>query len=131
RGGTLVLRTEEMIGSVERFVALSAAWGLGLLSMPTAYWHALAHALGQGSVRLPRAVRQLLMGGEQARVERLADWRRAVEGRVRLINVYGPTEATISTTVAELVGAVEALPRTVPLGRPIANVPVYVLDRQM
>ena len=45
--------------------------------------------------------------------------------RVRLVNTYGPTEATIIATAADLVGG-DARP---PIGRPIGATGVQVLDR--
>jgi amino acid adenylation domain-containing protein len=48
----------------------------------------------------------------------------------RLFNVYGPTETTIWSTVAELGGDTAAdLTDPVPVGRPIANTRVFVADR--
>lgn len=48
----------------------------------------------------------------------------------QLVNVYGPTENTIATTtcVVEPAGASEEVP---PIGRPIANNRLYVLDTKM
>ncbi len=52
--------------------------------------------------------------------------RRWSAGR-RFLNVYGPTETTISATSAECAG--DATPP--PIGRPLAGVGAYVLDRQL
>jgi amino acid adenylation domain-containing protein len=42
-------------------------------------------------------------------------------------NMYGPTETTVWSTVQRLAGRVE----TVPIGRPLANTQVYVLDPRL
>ena len=47
------------------------------------------------------------------------------EGR-RLINAYGPTETTVCATMSEPLGSGAAV-----IGKPIANVRVYVLDEEM
>ncbi|WP_051680607.1 non-ribosomal peptide synthetase [Vibrio rhizosphaerae] len=44
---------------------------------------------------------------------------------VRLLNMYGPTETTVWSSCAEITSANMAQP---PLGRPIANTQLYVLD---
>src|SRR5580704_17588882 len=52
----------------------------------------------------------------------------AAHPRLRLLNVYGPTEATVLIT-AHRVDVPPAGP--IPLGAPIVNAPVYILDTQL
>ncbi|MEO6702273.1 MAG: amino acid adenylation domain-containing protein, partial [Jatrophihabitantaceae bacterium] len=66
-------------------------------------------------------VTSLVLGGEAPPPELVSAWS---PGR-RLVNVYGPTEATVVTTMSELLDAPAG---PVPIGRPIANAQVYVLD---
>ncbi len=47
--------------------------------------------------------------------------------RVRLVNAYGPTEVTITTTVNWTV--LENFSTTVPIGRPLPGCPHYILDK--
>ncbi len=72
-------------------------------------------------------VRQLLTGGDVASPEHL---RRALlalgEGAV-LVNGYGPTEAT-TFTCAHAIHPGAEVPAPVPIGRPIANTRVLILD---
>ncbi|KAF9272806.1 hypothetical protein BGZ68_002078, partial [Mortierella alpina] len=51
-------------------------------------------------------------------------------GPVRLINRYGPTETTVSATAYTATRAISQLER-LPIGRPISNTRVYVLDRHL
>ncbi|QYK42461.1 MAG: LLM class flavin-dependent oxidoreductase [Paracoccaceae bacterium] len=67
-------------------------------------------------------VRTLMVGGEALPGALVADLRAATPAR--LLNMYGPTETTIWSTVEE-VAAAEAVAN---IGRPIANTQVYVLD---
>ncbi|MGH3757640.1 amino acid adenylation domain-containing protein [Actinophytocola sp.] len=72
-----------------------------------------------------RATRALLVGGEAfpaGLAHKLVD---ALPG-VRVLNMYGPTETTIWSTVHELSPADEH--SAVPIGTPIANTPVRVVD---
>ena len=48
---------------------------------------------------------------------------------VRWLNAYGVTEATITTTVYEPYGNVHGV--SVPIGRPLAKIRVYVLDQHL
>ena len=73
--------------------------------------------------------RQVLFGGEAAE----ARWIEVVlrEGRPRrLVHVYGPTETTTFATWHE-VSEVASGAKTVPIGRPVANTEVYVLDHEL
>ncbi|KAF9367903.1 hypothetical protein CPB97_005171, partial [Podila verticillata] len=49
-------------------------------------------------------------------------------GPVRLINRYGPTETTVDATAYTATSAIDQLDR-LPIGRPISNTRVYVLDK--
>jgi non-ribosomal peptide synthetase component F/acyl carrier protein len=70
------------------------------------------------------ALRTISVGGEACGAETAERWSR---GR-RLLNVYAPTEATIYATMME---CAEGLREAPPVGRPIDNVQVYVLDERM
>ncbi|HSS75994.1 MAG TPA: amino acid adenylation domain-containing protein [Thermoanaerobaculia bacterium] len=127
-GATLVLRPEWMLDTIPRFLAELDRRGITVLNLPTAYWHTLAAGL-DGAV-LPRGVRRVIIGGEQALPDALAQWRRGTSGhKARLVNTYGPTETTIVATRQELAGG--ASTSTIPIGWPIAGARVYVVDRRL
>jgi amino acid adenylation domain-containing protein len=128
-GATLVLRTEGMLESIGTFLAQCQEWQISVISLPTAYWHELTARLEIDRLTLPASLRLVIIGGEQALAARLKEWQRAADGRVRLINAYGPTEATISALMCDLSGVDPD--REIPIGRPIANMQAYVLDRQL
>jgi amino acid adenylation domain-containing protein len=126
-GATLVLRPESMLDTVPRFLAELERLGITVLNLPTAYWHTLA--AGLGGAALPRGVRRVIIGGEQALPEALVQWRRGTAGHpARLVNTYGPTETTIVATRQELGKAASP---TIPIGRPIAGARVYVVDPRL
>ena len=69
------------------------------------------------------------MGSEKASPERFVAWRKWAGNNIRWANAYGSTEATITTTVYEPPIFGEDLEEAIlPIGRPIANTYVYVLD---
>ncbi len=81
------------------------------------------------AAELAGRARALVIGGEALLAEHLALWRRAAPG-VRLINEYGPTETVVGCCVYE-VGPDDPASGVVPIGRPIANTQLYVLDPRM
>ena len=88
---------------------------------------ALFNQIARTAPRILEGIRHVLFGGEAAEprwVERVLH-----EGApARLLHMYGPTEATTFATWHE-VRHVPPAAVTIPIGRPLANTEVYVLDR--
>ncbi|HEV2638133.1 MAG TPA: amino acid adenylation domain-containing protein, partial [Actinocrinis sp.] len=79
-------------------------------------------ALVPGPRTLPGVT--LVLAGEAATPSLVRQW---APGRI-LIDAYGPTETTVCATMTE---ALTGADRTVPIGTPIDNADVYVLDRNL
>ncbi len=131
-GATVVLRTDSMLSSAADFLRSCAESGVTILDLPTSYWHELTDEICADNLSLPGTVRLLILGGEKALPERLASWQARVGRGVRVVNTYGPTETTIVATMYDF-SAENGRTRhpEIPIGRPISNVTVYVLDRQL
>ncbi|MBM7113159.1 amino acid adenylation domain-containing protein [Archangium primigenium] len=69
------------------------------------------------------ALRTLIVGGEACPAELVRQW---APDR-RFFNIYGPTEVTISSTLARC----DPSPQPPAIGRPLANTRAYVLDRHL
>ncbi|MFD6287963.1 amino acid adenylation domain-containing protein [Streptomyces sp. NPDC060205] len=133
RGATLVVRDDDMTDSVPGFLDACARLRISFLDLPTAYWHELAYALSTGSAdtpALPAGIRTVVIGGEAALPERVDRWRKAVGTSVRLLNTYGPTEATVVATVADLHDASLAA-GDVPIGAPLPGTRAAVVDGEL
>ena len=131
RGGTLVLRPDTLLDSWGGMLTYSETMQLTVLDLPTAVWHELvAHLAGDGR-RWPAAIRLLIIGGEQARADRLAQWHQLGGDPIQLLNTYGPTEGTIVALTQRLLPPTSPGPTPhadVPLGRVIPHVQAYVVD---
>jgi amino acid adenylation domain-containing protein len=128
-GGTIVLRTDEMISSAQDFLRLCEEWNLSVLDLPTVYWHELTDALSRENLTVPQSIRLVIIGGEKAATDRVVAWNEIVGDRVRLLNTYGPTETTIAVTICDLSSPKHHLnPTVTPIGRAMANTNLYVLD---
>ncbi|GAA4448213.1 non-ribosomal peptide synthetase [Phytohabitans houttuyneae] len=120
-GATTVVATDGEAADGRALVGLIRRHGITRVQATPSGWRMLVDAgIGDG----PERHTTVALAGGETLPGALA---REVGGRVaRLFNVYGPTETTIWSTVAELpadVGDGE-----VTIGRPIANTRVYVLD---
>ena len=121
-----------MVASASAFLQQCRAWAVTVLVLPTAYWHELALAIGMSDAQaLPPSMRCIIIGGESVRRGPLEMWRSRIGNRVRLVNQYGPTEATVVATTCDLTGEAGAHPimsGETPIGRPVWNTRVFLLD---
>jgi amino acid adenylation domain-containing protein len=70
-------------------------------------------------------LKTILVGGEALPASLVASLRQSFSGE--LLNMYGPTETAIWSTVYRL----QEQRNSIPIGKPIANTQVYVLDSQL
>ncbi|MBE9065558.1 amino acid adenylation domain-containing protein [Leptolyngbya cf. ectocarpi LEGE 11479] len=92
-----------------------------------------AHLKALGSLipvkRLTQQTRALVIGGEALVKDVIAPWLIHAPN-TRLINEYGPTETVVGCCIYE-VDSYESLTEPIPIGRPIANTKLYILDSQL
>ncbi|MCP4663182.1 MAG: amino acid adenylation domain-containing protein [bacterium] len=77
-------------------------------------------------------LRLVSVGGDVMPAEAACRWHRTAMAPVRLLNAYGPTEATITATVFAVPASSPELVcrHRVPIGRPLAGRALYLLDRR-
>ncbi|MDB9425330.1 amino acid adenylation domain-containing protein [Microcystis aeruginosa CS-564/01] len=75
-------------------------------------------------------IKQLLIGGEALSVAHV--YKALVDlPLTQIINGYGPTESTTFTCCYPIPKQLEATIKSIPIGRPIANTQVYILDNYL
>ncbi|QKY12021.1 non-ribosomal peptide synthase/polyketide synthase [Janthinobacterium lividum] len=131
-GATVVIRTEELMAPDHAFLAFLAAQRITVADLPTAFWHQWVQEVTHGRAMPPATLRTLVVSGEPAERRHLATWlgTPGTQG-CRWINNYGPTEATVNATSIAYDAASRLPEGPVPIGRPVANAQVYVLDAQL
>jgi aspartate racemase len=77
-----------------------------------------------------RGISQLLIGGEQLSAPHVLRAQEALPG-TQIINGYGPTENTTFTCCYPIPQGLPRDTKTIPIGRPIANTDVYILDKHL
>jgi amino acid adenylation domain-containing protein len=127
-GGTVVFRPGRAALSGRQFLADMRALDISVLDMPTALWSEWTRDLQRLGERPPDRLRALIVGGEKAQPATLASWKRSAGDSVRWFNTYGPTETSVIATAWEAPGATWNPRAEVPLGSPVPNVNVYILD---
>jgi aspartate racemase len=129
-GGALIVREENASLAVGDFLRWVEENRVTALDLPTAYWHELVRELAESGIKLPKSLRLVIVGGEKAQSGALATWRKLTGSRVRWVNTYGPTETSVIVTSYEP-EASEEIPAVLPIGRPIANTKIYILNKNL
>jgi amino acid adenylation domain-containing protein len=130
-GARLVLRGEEIWSPGELLDKIKQQQ-LTVLSLPSAYWQQALQEWVRSPQQLPGLpLRFVMVGGERLLPEVVQLWRRTPLGSVRLLNVYGPTETTIAATFYDVAYDQDEgqTVESIPIGRPLANRTIYILDR--
>ncbi|MFI9276284.1 amino acid adenylation domain-containing protein, partial [Kitasatospora sp. NPDC052896] len=126
RGGCLVVPDDETRRSPEKYVQWLDDHQVSELFAPNLVIDAVCEAAAQVGTTLP-ALREVLQAGEALTLSDSLDaFLRARTDR-RLHNHYGPTETHVVTAYT-LPVTTERRSLSVPIGRPVANTRVYVLD---
>ena len=123
-GGKLVVAPWERpaIADLESLLARERVTTLWLTAV-------LFHLIAREHVGILSNARQVIAGGDRLRT---AEVRRVLETlpRCSLVNGYGPTEAT-TFSCCHAIGIEDRSLPSVPIGVPIANTEVYVLDARL
>jgi amino acid adenylation domain-containing protein len=127
-GGCLHVIGYDVALDGNQFSAYAAAHPIDVLKITPSHLNALLSSAEPGKV-LPR--RYLLLGGEAFTWELLRKVEQA--GTCAVINHYGPTEATVGCCTFHVKDhdVSRWAPATVPIGRPLENAQVYILDRNL
>ena len=126
-GGRTLLVEQEAILDAKRFVDKIVDGRVAVLQVVPSYLEVLLSHLAQHPRELPD-LRYVSVTGEALKKELTQRWFAAQPG-IKLVNAYGLTE-TSDDTNHEVMDSVPRRER-VPLGRPIHNVHVYVVDEHL
>jgi amino acid adenylation domain-containing protein len=118
-GGTLVVAPSDQLAPGRPLSRLTIAQQVTHATLPPA-----AIPVLQPDGGLPDAM-TLVVAGEACPPATAAQWSR----ERRMINAYGPTENTVCTTISDPLGGTGT--GAVPIGRPVDDTSVYVLDERL
>ncbi|HKY29323.1 MAG TPA: amino acid adenylation domain-containing protein, partial [Pyrinomonadaceae bacterium] len=123
-GVPLVIIPDEVVKDPQQFLAaLSTNKVTRLVLVPSLLRVMLE--MGEDLPRLLGHLRYCVCSGETLPVELAADFRKQLPN-TKLINLYGSSEVAADVTCYEVAETDEL--GTIPIGRPIANTDVYILD---
>jgi amino acid adenylation domain-containing protein len=129
-GATLVNRASKALMGGSELLGWIQQQQITVLNLPTAYWHELVRELAESKRSMPESVRLVIVGGEKASSAAYKSWLQCGGDRVRWINTYGPTEASVIATSYEP-DQTKPIPDNLPIGKPIANTEIYILNENL
>ncbi|PMZ88008.1 non-ribosomal peptide synthetase [Pseudomonas sp. FW305-42] len=129
-GASVVLRGPTLWDS-ETFYREVVTQGITFADLPTAYWYLLAKDFAAKGPRDYGSLRRIHMGGEAMAADGVLAWQQAGLGHVRLLNTYGPTEATVSVMshdCSAYVTGAQPLPVQIPIGKALGGRSIHLVD---
>jgi amino acid adenylation domain-containing protein/non-ribosomal peptide synthase protein (TIGR01720 family) len=130
-GATVVLPPEKQLLASQDFCQLLERQQITVLNLPSSYWQQWVSDLDRFAISLPSQLRLVIVGNEPVLPASLALWHQLVGDRIRWLNAYGPTETTITATIYEPEFPPNFTSAYVPIGRPLDNTEIYILDRNL
>ena len=131
-GAAVVLLPESAMSSPNSFWKFLDSQRVTVVNLPTAFWNEIVSERASHNGNSRPALRVAAIGGEKGLLERFERAQEVIGPELRLMNVYGPTETTVTNTVYEWrPGSKPGGTSSVPLGRPIANTRMYIVDRHV
>jgi amino acid adenylation domain-containing protein len=132
-GAAIVLPPGDKTLSIDEFLSICDDSGVTKVNMPSSYWHELVDALIAANRSLPPTIRLVGTGAESPSHRRLIEWIPRVRSDLQFYNIYGPTETTIAATACRIPLDLEKISHwtRIPIGRPIEETDIYILDRYL
>ncbi|MFP3989072.1 amino acid adenylation domain-containing protein [Streptomyces sp. E11-3] len=129
-GGRLIVVPFAVTRSPEEFLDLLVAERVTVLNQTPSAFRSLVAAARDGDSRVDRlALRAVVFAGEKLEVAELRPWTdRTGLDRTALVNMYGITETTVHTTYHRLTGRDLEPGAGNPVGHPLADLTVRLLD---
>jgi amino acid adenylation domain-containing protein len=128
-GGRLVVVPYLVSRSPQEFYALLCEQGVTVLNQTPSAFRQLVAA--QADSAAAHQLRTVVFGGEALDLASLRPWYRdARNGATLLVNMYGITETTVHVTYRALAAADAELAGASPIGQPLPDLQVYILDAQ-
>jgi amino acid adenylation domain-containing protein len=131
-GGKTVIADKETVCNPEQLFKLIKQEQITLVELVPVVLSSLLDYISQlpTQERLLSDLQCMIITGEYVAVELVNRWL-SLYPAIKVANAYGPTEAADDITQFIATKPLSANQRTVPIGKPLANLNLYILDSQM
>ncbi|MGV3139538.1 amino acid adenylation domain-containing protein [Brevibacillus agri] len=129
-GGRLVL-FEPGLYDYEQMAATIEREGITAINCTPSAFYPLVDASADDDYAKLKSLRWVFLGGEPIHMTQLAPWLRSAHCQAEIVNTYGPTECTDIASYYRVSGKDWQGETNLPIGKPIDNVRLYVVDKDM
>ena len=135
-GATVVMATAEQRKNPLALLDLIKKYDVTILDTVASFWENLTHTLSQMDVRLrnhylENKLRMILSSGGELPSRVPIHWQTHFGQNVRFVNMYGQTETIGNILVYPITDQHDFQTEIVPLGPPLDNFDVHLMDEQM
>ncbi len=128
-GGKLVICSDVVATSSQLFNLINEE-AIDIVEMVPASMRYCVRYLEEHQQKLPH-LKLWIVGADRWNMAELSQLRKLCSPDTRILNSYGVTEATVDSTYFEHMEYLLEAPCAVPIGRPMKNTLVYILDEQL
>jgi len=97
---------------------------------PSMFYRLVEYDRTTGEKRLA-SIKRVFLGGEPIAINMMLDWLESEGKGVEIVNTYGPTECADVSTYFRIQNPRQYLEKAVPLGIPVYNVELWVIDKHL
>lgn len=124
-GSSLIMIESDDILSIDKLSGIIEEKAITVFFVTTALFNSLVDF----NIGKLKGVRKILFGGEQISIHHTKIALQQL-GENKLIHVYGPTETTVFASYYNI-DLIDNRRGTIPIGKPISNTSIYLLDKSM
>ena len=129
-GATLSIRSKAMVESFNAFNDTLKTLEITFLDLPTAFWHEWVKFNSDFDITPALSISRVIIGGEACKPSAIAEFFK-LKHSAKLINTYGPSEATVvaTTKILDHDNYKHAHPATI--GKPLPGRSLFILDEAL
>lgn len=126
--GAALYLSEQIMGSYDAMAEVIVRHGCSIISATPSASYPLFEP---GRMERLAGVKTFVFAGEPIHRERIRPWAESSHCNATIINGYGPTECTVLASAHTLDERDWQSTAPIPIGRPVANMRLYILDAQL
>jgi amino acid adenylation domain-containing protein len=128
-GSCVVVRPRGRSSAANELSSITEAHNVTAIHLATAYWHEWVDLMVATGARVPASIRLMVVTGEKVSAEHYRRWLTVCDQEVLWCNAYGPTEATVTSTV--FIPPVGWKGDNLPIGKPLKRYDALILDGEL